>query len=126
MTGQTLMNFRARLQRLIHSMIEYRILLSLGLSAVCGIILSNFYPIDVMNPMLRLIALKQAPVFHALVWSYDLFLYSMPFLIFSMLFSLAYVHIYRRESDEAAGALPTYPDPRTRQDLSLILGEVHR
>ena len=120
------MNFRAHLQRLTHSMIKYRVLLSFGLSVACGVILSSFYFIDVMNPMLRLIALKQPPVFHALVWSYDVFLYSTPFLILSTIFSLTYIHIYRRESDEAAGALLPYPDPRTRQDLSLVLGEIHR
>ncbi len=120
------MNFRAHLQRLTHPLIEYRILLSFGLSAACGIILSSLYPINIMNPMLHLIALKQPLVFHALVWSYDLFLYSTPFLILSTIFSLAYIHIYRRESDEAAGSLPPYPDPRSRQDLSLVVGELHR
>jgi TraM recognition site of TraD and TraG len=120
------MNFRAHLQRLIHSIIEYRILLSFGLSAACGIILNTLYPINAANPLLRLVAWERPPIFHALVWSYDVFLYSTPFLIFSMLFSLAYVHIYRRESELAAGPLPPYPDPRTRQDLSLVLGEIHR
>ncbi len=49
-----------------------------------------------------------------------------PFLIFSMLFSLIYVHIYRRELERGVGALPPCPDPRTRDELSLVLGEVHR
>src|SRR5579883_267912 len=120
------MNFRAHLQCLTHPLIEYRVLLSFGLSAACGIILKSLYPIDVGNPMLRMIALKQPLIYRTVVWSYDLFLYSTPFLILSTIFSLAYIHIFRRESDEAAGPLPPYPDPRTRQDLSLILGEVHR
>ncbi len=120
------MKIRAQLQRIAHSLIEYRILLSFGLSAVCGIALSSLYPINIMNPMLRLIALKQPPIFRTLVWSYDLFLYSTPFLILSTFFSLTYIHIYRRESDEEAGALPSYPDPRSRQDLSLVVGELHR
>jgi hypothetical protein len=120
------MNSRAHLQRLIHPLIEYRLLLSFGLSAVCGILLSSFYSINVMNPMLRLIAWERPPIFHALLWSYDLFLYSTPFLILSTIFSLTYIHIYRRKSDEAAGVLLPYPEPRTREDLSLVLGEVHR
>src|SRR5579885_1889283 len=120
------MNFRAHLQCLTHPLIEYRVLLSFGLSAACGIILKSLYPIDVGNPMLRMIALKQPLIYRTVVWSYDLFLYSTPFLILSMLFSLAYVHIYRKESEQVAGALPPYPDPRTRQDLSLVVGEVHR
>ena len=126
MRKEILMKFRLHLQRLTHSLIEYRILLSFGLSVACGITLSSLYPINVMNPMLRLIVLKQPLIFRTLVSSYDLFLYSTPFLVFSMLFSLAYVHIYRRESEQAAGPLPPYPDPQSRQDLSLVLGEVHR
>jgi hypothetical protein len=59
------------------------------------------------------------------VWSYIIFLYSTPFLVFSMIFSLLYVHLYRTESELAAGALPPYPDPHTRTELSLVLGEVH-
>jgi len=120
------MNTRAHLQRLTRSLIEYRILLSFGMSAACGIFLNSLYPLNTANPLLRLVALERPPIFRGLVWSYDLFLYSTPFLVFSMLFSLAYVHIYRRESELAAGALPPYPDLRTRQDLSLVLGEVHR
>ena len=107
-------------------MVEYRILLSLGLSAACGIVLNNLFPIDTTNPLLRLMALERPPIYDGLLWSYDIFLYSTPFLIFSMIFSLLYVHLYRTESEQAAGALPLYPDPRTRTSLSLVLGEVHR
>ncbi len=107
-------------------MMEYRVLLTFGLSGACGIVLNSLYPINAANPLLRLVAWERPPILHGLVWSYDLFLCSTPFLILSMLFSLAYVHIYRRESELAAGSLPPYPDPRSRQDLSLLLGEVHR
>jgi hypothetical protein len=120
------MSFRVLIQNLIRPMVEYRILLSLGLSAACGIVLNNLFPIDTTNPLLRLMALERPPVFHGLLWSYGFFLYSTPFLVFSMIFSLLYVHLYRKESEQAAGALPPYPDPRTRTSLSLVLGEVHR
>ncbi len=120
------MKIHAHLQRLIHPLIEYRTLFSFGLSTACGIVLNSLYPINTANPLLRLVAWERPPIFRGLVWSYDLFLYTTPFLILSTIFSLTYIHIYRRESDEAAGALPPYPDPRSRQDLSLILGELHR
>jgi len=116
----------SHLQKLIRPVVEYRFLLSLGLSAACGIVLNSIFPIDTANRLLRLIALERPPVFHAIVWSYDLFLYSTPFLACSMIFSLLYVHLYRSESELAAGALPPYPDPHTRTELSLVLGEVHR
>ena len=120
------MSFQVYVRNFIRPLVEYRTLLSLGLSAACGIVLSSLYPINQTNPLLRLIAYQRPPIFHGLLWSYDFFLYSTPFLVFSMIFSLLYVHLYRTESEQAAGALPLYPDPRTRTSLSLVLGEVHR
>ena len=114
------------LQKLIRPLVEYRIVLALGLSIACGIVLNSMFPMNTANPLLRLIALERPPIFHALVSSYQLFLYSTPFLVFSMIFSLLYVHLYRTELELAAGALPPYPDPHTRTELSLVLGEVHR
>ncbi|MCU1226196.1 MAG: hypothetical protein JWQ42_4289 [Edaphobacter sp.] len=115
-----------RLQKVVRLLVEYRMLLSVGLSAACGIVLNSIYPINADDPLLRLIAYERPPIFQALVWGYDLFLYSTPFLFFSLMFSLAYVHLYRKDSELALGVLPTYPDPRTRRKLSLVLGEVHR
>ncbi len=120
------MGFRVTLQTIIRPLVEYRILLSLGLSAACGIVLSSMFPINTANPLLRLIALERPPVFHSIVWSYDLFLYSTPLIACSMMFSLLYVHLYRNEQELVAGSLPPYPNPRTRTDLTLIVGEVHR
>jgi TraM recognition site of TraD and TraG len=113
-------------QNIVHLLVEHRFLLSLGMSAACGIALNSLFPMNVANPLLRLIALERPPVFHAIVGSYGLFLYSTPFLLFSMIFSLLYVHLYKSEQELAAGTLPAYPDPHTRTELSLVLGEVHR
>jgi hypothetical protein len=114
-----------RVQRIIRPLVAYRFLLSVGLSAACGILLNSLYPVHQSDPLLRLIELERPPIFRAIVFSYGFFLYSTPFLFFSMLFSLLYVHLYRNEQELSPGALPPYPDPRTRRDLSLVLGEVH-
>jgi hypothetical protein len=107
-------------------LVEYRVILSLGLSVACGIALQSLYPIQDTDPLLRLIALERPEIFHGLVWSYNLFLYSTPFLVFSILFSLAYIHFYEPKPDEVAGVLPPYPDPLRREDLFLVAGELHR
>ena len=111
------MRLSPRLQDALHPMIEYRLLLSLGMSAACGIVLQSLYPLHNGDPLLRLLALERPAIFQGLVWRYNLFLYSTPFLAFSILFSLAYVHFYRPKLDQFAGPLPQYPDPFLREDL---------
>jgi len=119
------MRLSPRLQDALHHLIEYRLLLSLGMSAACGIVLQSLYPIHSVDPLLRLLELERPAIFQGLVWSYNLFLYSTPFLAFSILFSLAYVHFYQPKLDQVAGPLPPYSDPLSREDLELIVGEVH-
>ena len=119
------MSLAAHLHNLARPLIEYRVILSFGLSAACGIFLESLYPVHDADPLLRLLELQSPTIFHGLVWSYTLFLYSTPFLVFSILFSLAYIHLYEPKPDEVAGRLPPYPDPLTREDLFLVAGELH-
>ena len=114
-----------RVQRIIRPLIAYRFLLSIGLSAACGIILNTLLPVDHADSMLRLMELQRPEIVHGLLMGYGLFLYSTPFILLSMGFSLLYVHLYKSEFELNPGALPPYPDPRKRGDLSLIVGEVH-
>ncbi len=119
------MRLTSHLQNLSRPLIEYRFLLSLGLSAACGIVLQSLYPVHDADPLLRLLELERPAIFHGLIWSYSLFLFSTPFLVFSILFSLAYVHFYAPKPNEASGPLPPYPDPLLRNELELIVGELH-
>jgi hypothetical protein len=120
------MGFRVQLQKIIRPLVDNRIVLALGMSVAGGIVLNSMFPLNTANPFLRLIELERPPIFRAVTWSYDLFLYSTPFIVCSMILSLLYVHLYRDDSELPAGSLPPYPDPRTREDLLLVLGEVHR
>ncbi len=119
------MSLAVHLRNLSRPLVEYRVILSFGLSAACGIILQSFYPVHDADPLLHLLALERPEIFHGLVWSYSFFLYSTPFLVCSILFSLAYIHFYEPKPEEVAGALPPYPDPRLREDLFLVAGELH-
>ena len=114
-----------RFQRIIRPLVAHRFLLSIGLSAACGIVLNSLLPINHGDPLLRLTEIQRPQVVHGLLAGYGFFLYSTPFILFSMGFSLLYVHLYKSELELNPGALPPYPDPRTRKELSLILGEVH-
>jgi hypothetical protein len=119
------MRIQTHLENLARPLVEYRIVLALGLSAASGIVLNTLFPFHTANPLLRLIAYERPPIFNGLVWSYDVFLYTTPFIAFSMIFSLLYVHLYKSKPELAARPLPPYPNPRGRTDLSLVLGEVH-
>ncbi|MGC8551142.1 MAG: hypothetical protein ACP5M4_15805 [Acidobacteriaceae bacterium] len=96
------MQFKLQLQNIVRPMVEHRILLSFGLSAAAGIVLNSLYSINAANPLLRLMAMERPPLFHALVWSYDFFLYSTPFLLLTAIFSLTYIHLYKREQEEVS------------------------
>jgi len=114
-----------RVQRIIRPLVAHRFLLSTGLSVVCGIILNALFPIDQSNPMLRLMEMQKPEIVRGLLMGYSLFLYSTPFILLSMGFSMLYVHLYKSELELNPGALPSYPDPRRRKYLSLIVGEIH-
>lgn len=113
------------LAALVRPLIEHRLIVSCGLSVASGIALQNTYPIKFASPLLRLIALERPQVFQFLVWSYTAFLYSTPFLVISVLLSFVYVHLYSPALSRATGRLPEYPDPRSRRNLFLVIGEVH-
>jgi hypothetical protein len=121
----TQMRSSPRVQRIIRPLIAYRFLLSIGLSTACGIILNTLLSIDHTDAMLRLMEAERPEIVRGLLMGYTLFLYSTPFILLSMGFSLLYVHLYKSALELNPGALSPYPDPRKRRDLSLIVGEVH-
>jgi hypothetical protein len=100
-------------------------LLSAGLSAAAGIIIKSIVLIPVADPLFRYAALHRPSIYVAFVWSFAIFLFTTPFLMLSMCFSLVYIHFYEEETAETLGTLPDYPEPQYRQDLFLILGELH-
>jgi len=119
------MRIPAGVQKLTRELIGYRLALSLGISAASGLVLHSLYPVNAADPVLRLIAVQRIFIYQSLVRSYSLFLYSTPFLACSILFSLAYVHIYVPDPERKAGRLPPFPAPELRPDLYLIVGEAH-
>src|SRR5260370_41017842 len=57
--------------------------------------------------------------------AWPFFKFTAQFLMLFMCFSLVYINFYEEEPAETLGTLPDYPDPQYRQDLFLILGELH-
>ncbi len=115
----------SRLKTLCRVLVRHRFLLSAGLSAAAGIILESTVLIPVADPLFRYAALQRPSIYLAFVSSFAIFLFTTPFLMLSMCFSLLYIHFYEEETAENLGTLPKYPEPQYRDNLFLILGELH-
>jgi len=115
----------SRLRMLSRILVRHRFLLSAGLSTAAGIMLKSIVLIPVADPLFRYAAVQRPGIYHAFVWSYSTFLFTTPFLVLSVCLSFVYIHFYEEETTQPSGNLPGYPEPRYRQDLFLILGELH-
>ena len=111
------------LERLRHS----QLLVVAALSAITGLYLYFAFPLPLQQPLLRFAAEKVPTPFHFIVWSWTVFLFTTPAILYATLLSLFFVHVYRAADSPkaAAGELPPYVAPEEREDLYVVLGEVH-
>ncbi len=107
--------------RLLHS----RQLVASFLAAATGMALYFRAPFPEANLFLQVMATRSTAAFLFLKYSYTLFLYTTPFIGFSILFSGLYIFALKSRKRIHVGKLPPYPDPQRRTELSVVLGEVH-
>ncbi|PYT77092.1 MAG: hypothetical protein DMG40_24575 [Acidobacteria bacterium] len=110
---------------MIRQIFERRTLLACVLAGVTGMVLYFHYPFPEQNFFLELIFLWARPVFHGLKYSYTLFLYTTPYILYSFLFSGAYIFTRKRPRRGKPGKPPAYPPATKRKELFVVLGEVH-
>ena len=77
------------------------------------------------NNLLQFILLEKPYLFYGIKWAYVTLLFSTPYIGFSLMFSLGYIFVVRREGSISCGELPTYPEAAARDKLFLIIGELH-
>src|SRR5258708_1044547 len=82
-------------------------------------------PFPDANLFLHVMAIRSASAFLFFKYSYTLFLYTTPYIAFSVLFSGFYIFALKATRKIRAGKLPLYPDPAQRTELSLVVGELH-
>ena len=109
------------IQRILHS----RLFLACLLSAATGMALYFRTPFPEDNIFLRVMAIRSESAFLFFKYSYTLFLYTTPYIAFSILFSGIYIFALKASRKIRAGKLPLYPAPQKRTELSLVVGEVH-
>ena len=108
-------------QRLLASRHFLAALLAMG----TGAFLFYTYPFPGESPYLHIIHLRARHAFLSFEILYDACLFSTPYLVYLSSFSGLYVVSLKYRRRVHAGKLPPYPDPRTRNDLFLVIGEIH-
>ena len=110
---------------MIQRIIDSKNFLAFVFAATTGMALWFTVPFPEGNVFLQLMAVKAATVFTAIKYSYLIMLFTTPYIGFSILLSGLYIFTLKAKRRIVPSRLPTYPDPRFRKDLSLVIGEVH-
>ncbi|MGH2507559.1 MAG: hypothetical protein ACRDHZ_09190 [Ktedonobacteraceae bacterium] len=95
------------------------------LAAATGMTLYFRIPFPDENIFLQVMALRSPSIFFFVKYSYTLFLFSTPYIDYSIMLSGVYIFTLKAGHRIRAGRLPLFPDPRKRDELFLVLGEVH-
>ena len=111
--------------RVLRSISKYRMLASLVMSLILGFLARRHCPFPDENPVLRMILLQKPCLFHVIKSTFNLMWFSTPFILSSVTFSLAYIFGVHRLGETGVQRLPMYPDPRLRDELYLVVGELH-
>ena len=110
---------------MIQRLLASRNLVASLLAMATGLVLYVKAPFPEKNLFLELIFLWARPVFLGLKYSYIVSLYTTPFIAYSILLSAVYIFALKVPEKMRPGDLPPYPDPRLRDDLFLVIGEIH-
>ncbi len=77
------------------------------------------------NAMLELIHLEKPLVYHAIRSAYVALWFTTPWIAASVLVSLAYIFAVKLDRRTQKGRLQRYPEPASRKELTVVIGEVH-
>jgi hypothetical protein len=95
------------------------------LSAGTGMALYFGVPFPEHNLFLGILLQRSPSVFYFLKYTCTLFLFTTPYIAYSLALSGLYIFALKAKRRFRAGRLPLFPDPRTRTELFLVVGEVH-
>ena len=95
------------------------------LAAVTGTLLFVRHPFPGDDAILQLIAVQRPEIFRGVQSAYTAMLFTTPYFAFSLLFSFAYIFVLGQDRKLIVQRLPVYPAPRKRENLFLVVGEVH-
>jgi hypothetical protein len=105
--------------------LESRVFVSAILAMATGAFLFYTYPFHDEQVFLRGIALRAPQAFLSFEYLYYALLFTSPYLVCSTALSGLYIFTLKARRTISPGRLPKYPDPSKRDDLFLVVGEVH-
>jgi len=105
--------------------LESRGFISTVLAMAAGTFLVYTHPFPDEQIFLGVIATRAPQAFLSFKYLYYAFLFTTPYLAISSVLSGLYIFTLKVRTHIAPGRLPRYPDPRKRDDLFLVVGEVH-
>src|ERR1700732_97914 len=100
-------------------------MVSFVVSTVLGLYLFRALPFPVENNLLQMVLLIKPHLFYGIKYAFVAMLFTTPYVAFSILFSFAYIFAVRREEQVEARRLAPYVPPASRNDLYLVIGELH-
>ena len=105
--------------------LESRVFISAILAMAAGTFLFYAHPFPDEQIFLHVIALRAPHAFLSFKCLYYVLLFSTPYLVCSAVLSGLYIFTLKARRTISPGRLPKYPDPGTRDELFLVVGEVH-
>ena len=95
------------------------------LASATGMTLYFLLPFPAGNLFLRLIAVRAPFVYSGAKYSYIVMLFTTPYIILSILLSGLYIFTLKIRKQVSPARLPAYPAAQHRDELFLVVGEVH-
>ena len=95
------------------------------LAMLTGAVLCYARPFPEDQVFLRVVAMRAPHAFLSFRYLYNVCLFTTPYIAFLGVLSALYVGTLKFRPRIVAGRLPRYPDPSTRDNLFVVVGEMH-
>jgi hypothetical protein len=105
--------------------LESRAFISAILAMAAGTFLFYAHPFADQQIFLQLIAVRAPRALLSFKYLYYVLLFTTPYLLCSAALSGLYIFTLKARRTISPGRLPKYPDPAARDELFLVVGEVH-
>ena len=109
----------------MNGVLDYRHSVAGVLALGTGFALSYLYPFPGSNIFLRVIAMHAPEAYWSFKYLTLAMMYATPWLAYSVVLSGLYIFTLKLRGPDKPGRLPRYPEPRKREQLFLVVGEVH-